>query len=410
MEDKENLEEYKARSDTSPRDKLSDTLDFYDENMPLSAVGHLMTDVRHNEDEAPSHDEDTTTRYTEENSEPLDYDYDDLMMYSASRSRARRRTSTTAKKSVEKRKSIFPKLPAFFSRLNAKLTEDGHEQEKPLPKVTPPVKPVHPHVMVPVTPAPVRHEAAHKGLHHKTTPPKEAPHKEAPHKEAPHKEIPHKTVHVKTTPVKAPVKQEPKAQEEKPHRKVLVPGEERYQQIHEGSATGEHREAGTLHHVHRRFSIIKVILLLFLVASLGLMSVLLVKLNDSDQKLKAANTKMEEYVNRKEYDKLKLDNEALGQRVVELESELAGLKKPGSANNTNVTAPKGATEKGSKPSSNANPGTYTVKANDNLWDISKKYLGDGSLFPQILKASGYDEKTSLRPGMVLTIPDKSKLN
>lgn len=54
----------------------------------------------------------------------------------------------------------------------------------------------------------------------------------------------------------------------------------------------------------------------------------------------------------------------------------------------------------------ANPQTYTVNKGDCLWNIAKKYYGDGSKYPDIQAANGDKIKNPnlIYPGQVLTIP------
>lgn len=46
--------------------------------------------------------------------------------------------------------------------------------------------------------------------------------------------------------------------------------------------------------------------------------------------------------------------------------------------------------------------TYTVQKGDTLWGISKKYLGSGNKFNEIMKSSGISDCT-IRPGQILII-------
>lgn len=47
--------------------------------------------------------------------------------------------------------------------------------------------------------------------------------------------------------------------------------------------------------------------------------------------------------------------------------------------------------------------THTVKQGDTLWGISRKYLGRGNRYPEIMEENGL-KSTVIRPGMVLKIP------
>lgn len=47
--------------------------------------------------------------------------------------------------------------------------------------------------------------------------------------------------------------------------------------------------------------------------------------------------------------------------------------------------------------------TYTVKNGDTLWNIAKKYLGDGNKYKEIQKVNGLSD-TVIHAGMKLKIP------
>ncbi len=48
--------------------------------------------------------------------------------------------------------------------------------------------------------------------------------------------------------------------------------------------------------------------------------------------------------------------------------------------------------------------TYTVKKGDTLWDISKKYLGTGTRYPEIMSLNAL-KSTTIYPGQVLRLPN-----
>lgn len=55
------------------------------------------------------------------------------------------------------------------------------------------------------------------------------------------------------------------------------------------------------------------------------------------------------------------------------------------------------------------PGTgvyYTVKNNDNLWTIAKKFYGNGKDYTLIVKANSISNPSMIKPGQKLLIPNK----
>lgn len=61
--------------------------------------------------------------------------------------------------------------------------------------------------------------------------------------------------------------------------------------------------------------------------------------------------------------------------------------------------PKGGTKK----STPVKPKSYKVKKGDTLWGICKKYLGDGSKYPQIAKLNGIKNPNLIRVGQVIKL-------
>lgn len=64
---------------------------------------------------------------------------------------------------------------------------------------------------------------------------------------------------------------------------------------------------------------------------------------------------------------------------------------------------KPASQKQSNTSKKAIPKSYTVKKGDTLWAICKKFLGDGSKYPQIAKLNGIKNPNIIRIGQVIRL-------
>ncbi len=56
------------------------------------------------------------------------------------------------------------------------------------------------------------------------------------------------------------------------------------------------------------------------------------------------------------------------------------------------------------PESGQGTRTYTIKKGDTLWDISKKYLGTGTRYPEIMSLNAL-KSTTIYPGQILRIPN-----
>lgn len=56
------------------------------------------------------------------------------------------------------------------------------------------------------------------------------------------------------------------------------------------------------------------------------------------------------------------------------------------------------------PESDQGTRTYTIKKGDTLWDISKKYLGTGTRYPEIMNLNAL-QSTTIYPGKILRIPN-----
>jgi nucleoid-associated protein YgaU len=57
-----------------------------------------------------------------------------------------------------------------------------------------------------------------------------------------------------------------------------------------------------------------------------------------------------------------------------------------------------------RPVETIQPTTYTVTDTDTLWAIAKRYLGDGSRYPEIAELNNIPNPDIIYPGQVLTIP------
>ncbi|MGN1368440.1 MAG: LysM peptidoglycan-binding domain-containing protein [Aristaeellaceae bacterium] len=92
-------------------------------------------------------------------------------------------------------------------------------------------------------------------------------------------------------------------------------------------------------------------------------------------------------------------------------TRIAGYGRPDYGTETAVESPSQKDEQESTPSNgtpeNANKSEetvfYTVKNGDTLWNISKKYLGKGNRYKEIMAANGM-KSTIIRAGMQLKIP------
>ncbi len=58
----------------------------------------------------------------------------------------------------------------------------------------------------------------------------------------------------------------------------------------------------------------------------------------------------------------------------------------------------------STPESGQGTRIYTIKKGDTLWDISKKYLGTGTRYPEIMSLNAL-KSTTIYPGQILRIPN-----
>lgn len=86
-------------------------------------------------------------------------------------------------------------------------------------------------------------------------------------------------------------------------------------------------------------------------------------------------------------------------------ARIAGYGRPDWGTATQEAAPKPATPSSTTAATKETVQTYTVKAGDVLWNISKKYLGKGNRYKEIMTLNGL-KNTVIRAGMVLKIPSR----
>ena len=86
---------------------------------------------------------------------------------------------------------------------------------------------------------------------------------------------------------------------------------------------------------------------------------------------------------------------------------IAGYGRPAWGTATQETAPTPATKPSTTTATTApiTAKTHTVKRGETLWEISKKYLGRGIRYKEIMALNGL-KNTIIRAGMVLKIPNK----
>lgn len=77
--------------------------------------------------------------------------------------------------------------------------------------------------------------------------------------------------------------------------------------------------------------------------------------------------------------------------------------KTNTAGGTTQAAAQVTVEKQRPTTSKETPKTYTVKAGDTLWAIAKRYLGDGSKYPQLAKLNNLSNPNSIKAGQVIKL-------
>lgn len=86
-------------------------------------------------------------------------------------------------------------------------------------------------------------------------------------------------------------------------------------------------------------------------------------------------------------------------------NRLAGYGRPNWGTATKAETPAPAPQASTNTATKDTVQTYTVKPGDVLWTISKKYLGKGTRYKEIMALNGL-KNTVIRAGMVLKIPNK----
>jgi LysM repeat protein len=71
---------------------------------------------------------------------------------------------------------------------------------------------------------------------------------------------------------------------------------------------------------------------------------------------------------------------------------------------SNSSAPVLESEPEERPVETPQPQTHTVSEGDTLWAIAKRYLGDGSRYPEIAELNNVENPDVIYPGQVFTIP------
>lgn len=86
-------------------------------------------------------------------------------------------------------------------------------------------------------------------------------------------------------------------------------------------------------------------------------------------------------------------------------NRLAGYGRPDWGTVTKAETPAPATQASTTTATKETVQTHTVKPGDVLWNISKKYLGRGNRYKEIMALNGL-KNTVIRAGMVLKIPNR----
>lgn len=105
---------------------------------------------------------------------------------------------------------------------------------------------------------------------------------------------------------------------------------------------------------------------------------------------------------RSEYDNIKIEKQALEERLAAYE----GGQTPAPSEGQTQSQEGGQTQITEQPETNADIELYTAQEGDTFWTISQRFYGNGSEFTKILEANGLQESDPVKPGQQYKIPKK----
>lgn len=92
-------------------------------------------------------------------------------------------------------------------------------------------------------------------------------------------------------------------------------------------------------------------------------------------------------------------------QYIPYKAKIVSFDVPSQTTETETTKEVSATVEETRPAESAPENvTYTVKSGDTLWNIAKKYLGNGSKYPKIAEENHIKNPNVIQVGQVLTIP------